>query len=152
MDKDIFHTNRLLKALPNPALNIPNDGASMSLSNVLSLTNLIVEKLLPYIQSKSTSFQFKTIASCTVTLALVKSLSLILQAPLMKGHNKVSLEPYLIVYESISCENWVMQQCSAMSFWWNLAMSCDADESQWSTRICNGYSPFFLIHESISLI
>ncbi|KAK4806146.1 hypothetical protein QYF61_001069 [Mycteria americana] len=46
------------------------------------------KKCLPYVQSKSTLFQFKTVDSCPVTTGLI-----------LKGRNKVSLQPSLLQAE-----------------------------------------------------
>jgi len=60
------------------------------------------EKFLPYIQYKSNFFQFKIIAPCPVTTSPGKKrLSVFLISPLyiLKGHNKVTLEPSLLQAE-----------------------------------------------------
>jgi len=69
MSRDIFSWIRLLRAPSNLAWNVPRDGASTT-----SLGNLVPgahhphgEEFLPYTQSKSPLFEFKTITPCPVT-------------------------------------------------------------------------------------
>ena len=57
------------------------------------------KKFLPYVQYKPTLSQFKTIAPCTVSTGLVKksfSVFLISNLCILKGCNKVCLEPSLL--------------------------------------------------------
>ncbi|KAK4806915.1 hypothetical protein QYF61_012636 [Mycteria americana] len=70
--QDFLERLKLLKAPSNLTLNTSNDGASTnSLGNLFQCpTTLIIKKILPYVQSKPTFFQFKTLAPCPVTTGL----------------------------------------------------------------------------------
>ncbi|KAK4830134.1 hypothetical protein QYF61_008561 [Mycteria americana] len=75
------------------------EASSTSRGNLFQcLTICILKKFLAYVQSKSILFQFKTIAPCPITTGPgIKALSIFLiNFYILKGHNKVSLEPSLL--------------------------------------------------------
>ena len=74
MSRDIFKKSRLLRAQSKLTLNVSRDGACTTSLGILCqcFTTLIVKKNLPYIQSKSTLFQFKDIAPCPVATGPAK--------------------------------------------------------------------------------
>ena len=88
------------KTPSNLTLNTSNDGISTaSLGNPFQCpSSLTVKKFPPYAQSKPTLFQLKNVAPCPVITGRGKtSLPIFLISPLhiLKGCNKVSLEPSL---------------------------------------------------------
>lgn len=75
---NLFHQIWLLKTLPSLTLSTCNRSCTTSLDKLFVVSPLQCKKYLPYVQSKSISFQFKTVSLQT----LIKSLSpFFFQAP-----------------------------------------------------------------------
>ncbi|KAK4818643.1 hypothetical protein QYF61_016614 [Mycteria americana] len=88
MGRDIFHQIRLLRAPSNLALNVSRDGASTT-----SLGDLL---------QGFTTLTFQTITPCPIATGRAKKpVPIFLISPLevLKGHDKVSLEPSLLQAE-----------------------------------------------------
>ena len=67
MGRDTFRYIRLLKAPSSLALNTSREGASTSEQPVPVSHYPLSKEFLPYIESKSALFQFKTITSHPIT-------------------------------------------------------------------------------------
>jgi len=101
MSRDIFNLTRLLRALPNLALNVSRDGASTTSSANLcqGFTTLIVKNIFLISSLNPPYFSLKPLPLDLLQRALLKSLSPSFLQPhfqVPEGCSKVSPEPALL--------------------------------------------------------